>query len=109
MNYKNLKTLLDHILKKVKCPHCKKAYKDFGLNIVETFQDGCVVMAVCETCEDPSLIEVMILPEKTEIKESQIKIKTRQHRSISQNEVAGIHNFLKDFNGDFKKLFTNKK
>lgn len=107
MNYENIKSIMAYLLGKVTCPHCKTAYKDNGLHVLDISAASCFVVGICPKCSNPSLIEVNILSDIKSVKEAQIKIKTRQHRAITENEVLDIHNFLKGFNGDFKKLFTN--
>lgn len=109
MNYQNLKAIMAHVLAKVTCPHCKTIYKDSGLNIAETTQNVCVLVGICPECKNPSLIEVTILPESKPIKNTQISVKTHKQRNISENEILDMHNFLKSFNGDFKKLFTKQQ
>lgn len=109
MNYQNLKAIMAHVLTKVTCPHCKTAYKDNGLNIAETAQNICIIVGICPKCKNPSLIEVTILPESKPLQDNQIKIKTHRQSTISGNEILDMHNFLKSFNGDFKKLFTKQQ
>ncbi|MBU1992271.1 hypothetical protein KKG51_01025 [Patescibacteria group bacterium] len=106
MNYQNLKVVLEHIKKNVRCPHCEVSYPEHTLNIAETFENGALIVGICEKCRKPALIEVMIMSDPRPINKDQIRVKTMKSGPVTDREIDELSRFLQEFNGDFKTLFT---
>jgi len=86
---------------------CETKYKKKDINIVATTQIEGLFDLRCNKCKSSTIVNVMLTPEN-QIGETKIQ-KSRKHKKISQNDVLDLKNFLAHFDGNFKKIFTNKK
>ena len=111
MNFNDLKIIVGQIKKEVHCPRCKAHYTDEDIEVIGSLGDELSFFyACCPTCECQSVINVAI--------QYKDEISTLPHLAklgsaprlgnISQNEVLDMKNFLKEFKGDFHKLFQKK-
>ena len=104
MNYSELQEVVRHILSE-SCKHCGGTYCEHDVQILSTTENEGVFFVICANCPSKLVINVKFKTPKTR------KLK-RQHRSlnirrqvtekINANDYLDIHNFLKDFQGDFK-------
>ena len=93
MNYENLKILINYLKDMVKCQSCNKVFKDNEILLLATLPQDAVFELVCSKCKTSFLVNLSMQPvgKNTPI--------------VTQNDVLDMKNFLKSFNGDFKKLF----
>ena len=108
MNFEQLKELIKYIKKVVTCPHCNEKYTNKNIEILGTMPLEGLFHLRCHGCDSQVLVNVIINPKKDKHKGKKIDIITRDHRKISQDDILDVRNFLNNFNGDFKKLFSNK-
>lgn len=110
MNYTDLQEIIKHLKKSIPCNSCKKKFANEGLHVITTFQNEALLHLNCFNCHNQLLLHVAIVnQQKHEHGEGKniLNIQAHQPGKISTNEILDIHNFLNQFNGDFKELFTN--
>jgi len=103
MNFKDLKIIIKQIKREITCPQCKKKYLDEEIEIIGS-PDGeqCYFSAFCPKCESDSIIHVTLEPHPSKLPHLGAAPRLGQ---ISQNEVLDMHNFLREFDGNFETLF----
>jgi len=103
MNYADLKEIVRHLKRVVLCSHCQNKFSNEEMYLVTTFQNEGLFHLSCGHCGNQLLVHVAIINKN---EKSSLTIKTHGGGKISQNEVLDMHNFLGQFNGDFKQLFS---
>lgn len=97
MNYEDLKELIRYLKKVTKCSECNGRFIDNDVFILATLPLEAIFQLNCRSCENTMLVNIGIKYE-------------RDHRSlITKEDVEKMHNFLGNFNGDFKNLFNHSK
>lgn len=104
MKFSDIKNALKHLVKTNHCLHCHGQYDMEEINIIATTRLEGLFEMHCNKCHLSSIMTVIISPEIEVRKGNQ-----RSHNGISQNDILDVKNFLNNFNGDFKKLFTSDK
>lgn len=97
MNYEDLKELVRYLKRLVKCSGCKKNFIDKDISVLATISHEGIFQLECSKCENIMLVNIGLKS-------------GRQHRSlITKNDILDMHNFLEEFNGNFKELFKSSK
>ncbi len=104
MNLKQLQNAINHLAKTCKCLNCNKKHKTDDIHVLATTNMEGLLEMKCQNCNSSSLVTILLTPE-IEIKEQS---NSRTHKGISKNDILDFKNFLNDFDGNFKKLFSNK-
>ena len=76
--------------------------------IATTFSEGLFELH-CEECGTSTLVSVLLETKIEKTPDVVEMLYSRSHRNISQNDILDIKNFLKGFDGNFKKIFTKKQ
>lgn len=103
MDIPELKEVINHLKKTVPCSQCSKTFVNEEIKIISTFNNDALLHILCNNCGNQLLVHVSVVENTSKKKPS---IKTHNTISVSQDDVLDIHNFLKQFDGDFKELFT---
>ena len=107
MNFHDLRVIVGQIKKTIACPKCKGKYTDEDIELIGSLGDEQTFFhADCNKCESESIINVSIqfdYPDFTDMPKKLGSAPRMGH--ISANEVLDMHNFLKDFNGNFVDMF----
>lgn len=112
MNFHDLRIIVSQIKKTIFCAKCKGHYHDEDIEVIGSLGDEQIFMhASCAECETETVINVALHMEGDfEILPPFKKLGTAPRmENISVNEVLDVHNFLKDFKGDFKEIFENQQ
>lgn len=110
MNLPEINNAAKHLKKISKCPHCKGKYNMPDIDVVATTKNEGLFEMKCANCHNSTIVTVLVTEEqnsKPTIKENTL-INDRRHRSISQNDILDVKNFLDSFDGNFKKIFSKK-
>ncbi len=116
MNFSELQQIVKHLKKEIACHTCKKKFANENMQVISTYQNEALLQMNCFHCSNQLLVHVAIVnqqQEKGSLKDTNIKTSTEQapeyayHGEISKNEILDMHNFLNQFNGDFKELFIS--
>ena len=106
----------EHFIKKllssVKCSSCGKQFGTNDINVIKHQDDTWFLNIHCPSCGNQSLVVAIIKKDKSaeivsNISESELPDYTGS-ATISIDDILDIHNFLKDFDGDFTGLFSKK-
>ncbi len=103
MNYNELREIIRHLKRVIPCNICRGRFSDEEIEVISTFNNEGLLHFWCHNCKNQLLVHVMII---YHLKKNNLNISVRNHLSISPNDVIDVHNFLKHFDGDFKKLFS---
>ncbi len=98
MKFSDIRNAVKHLLKNTKCVQCQKRYDVEDVSVIATAGSEGLFELVCENCN----LSTMVTMTKSPTME-------RKHKSISEDDVLDIKNFLNKFDGNFKKIFTNKR
>lgn len=107
LNYQEFKEIMAYIKRSVKCSHCKKKCVDDKIYIVGYMYNELALHMICSECGNNIVVKVT-LHDDSEM-ERNMSISQQDAPPISHNDVIDIHNFLNNFNGDFKKAFSHNK
>lgn len=110
MNYPEIENVMKHLKKTCKCLQCEAKFEKEDISIIATTKSEGLFETRCKKCESSTIVTVMLEP-NVEITKEDLKsnIPQRIHGKVSGNEVLDMKNFLNHFDGDFIKIFTNKK
>lgn len=103
MNYSELREIIHHLKHVIPCNTCKGPFSNENIQVLSTFHDEGLLHFRCHNCKNQLFIHVMILHH---LRKNNINISVSSAMPISPNDVIDVHNFLKHFDGDFKKLFS---
>lgn len=104
MNFSDIKSAVSHLMKTSKCMQCKCKYSADNINIIATTRIEGLFEMRCPSCHSSTIVTVVLA--------SEIKVRkqpTRQHHGISEDEVLDMKNFLHNFDGNFRKIFTEER
>lgn len=104
--------LIKHLIASIPCAICQHCYEPDDIHIVD-HRDEIWVMAVkCSHCGSQGLVFAMIKegerPEIVSDLTSQEWAKFREMPQIDADDLLDVHEFLKDFDGDFVSLFKDR-
>jgi len=105
MNINDLLTIVKEIKRVASCPHCSKKYTIKNIGVIASTKDECVLSLKCQYCKKTSLMDVV---PRNKIVENSVPLMNQIIKDgITKNDILDIKNFLANFDGDFKKIFTN--
>lgn len=94
------------------CPSCGSRYKSEDIQFVGQVDLACLLQMNCATCSLPVLATVLVNEEPgsrkiiTDFDVDEINDITSE-KPMSSNDVIGMHQFLKTFDGNFENIFTS--
>ena len=103
MDYSELREIIRHIKHIIPCNICKHLFSNENIQVLSTFHNEWLFHFRCHNCKNQLLVHVIIIHH---LKKNNLNISVHNVAPISPNDVIDIHNFLKQFDGDFKKLFS---
>jgi len=104
MNFTELKEIIKHLKKSMPCNYCHKKFVDEGLKVLSTFQNEALFHFRCFSCNNQLIVHVSIVEKDNKL--SELNIQMQNASKITSNDILDIHNFLSQFDGDFKELFS---
>lgn len=104
MSYAELKEIIKHLKKVMPCNNCKKKFMNEDMRVLSTFNNEALFHFRCHTCANQLMVHVSVVEQNEKV--NKLNIQTQNPGSISPNDILDIHNFLNQFNGDFKTLFS---
>ncbi len=104
--------LIKRLMASIKCGVCGQCYEVDNINILGQQEDLWFLSASCPACHTRCLVAAVIkegrVPEViTDLAEAELD-KFRKVGVLTADEVLDMHNFLKDFDGDFSRLFSQE-
>ena len=106
------RSLIKRLMASMKCGVCGQRYEVGNINVIGQHQDLWFLRVFCSACRAQCLVAAVIkedrMPEViTDLTEAELD-KFRNAGVLSADEVLEMHDFLKDFDGDFSQLLSQK-
>ena len=103
--------LIKKLITSLKCNSCDRNYEEDSIDIIEHSKELWFLRVFCPSCRTKSLVTAIIkkdeMPEAvTDLTEAELG-RFKNMEAVRVDDVLDMHNFLKDFNGDFLCLFHN--
>lgn len=109
MNLNELLVIVRHIKKSSPCPSCNRPYRQQDISILASTKYECLVEMRCRYCKKTSLSDIVATPRERKPGEkiqNEVPLINQVIRNgITENDVLDIKNAMKNFDGNFKKLF----
>ncbi len=101
--------LLKKLMATIKCSVCGHGYEAGSINVVGREKDLWFLKALCSSCHTECLVAAVIKENKvseviSDLTEVELK-RFSEKGELTLDDVLALHNFLKDFDGDFQQLF----
>ncbi|MCX5998886.1 MAG: hypothetical protein NTU41_04660 [Chloroflexi bacterium] len=101
---------LKRVLSKMKCGVCGRRYEPANVSVLGHREDLWFISVFCSSCHSQGLVAAMVkegkLPEViTELTEAE---EGRFSEAVGSDDLIDVHEFLKEFDGDFSSLFSSR-
>ncbi len=103
---------IKRVVAAIKCGICSQRYEDQNVRVLGHYGDLWFLSVYCSICRSQGLVAAVIregqLPQViTDLTEAEFG-KFREMDVVSDDDLLDIHNFLKDFDGDFSYIFCKE-
>jgi hypothetical protein len=101
--------VIKRVMTSLKCGVCQQRYEPDNVTVLGHEEDLWFLRVFCPACHTQYLVAVVIKEGKTpevitDLTEAELD-KFNNTVGLTADEVLDMHNFLKDFDGDFPRLF----
>ena len=101
--------LVKKLLSNIKCSICGRHYEPAHIKVLKHREDLWFLSVFCPACKSQGLVAAVIREDRapeivTELTDDEIS-KFAASPSLESDDVLEMHEFLKDFGGDFLSLF----
>lgn len=101
--------LIKRLFTSIKCSSCGQNYAVADIEVLGHKGDIWFLRAHCSSCHTQCLVAAVIREERvaevvTDLTEAELS-KFADAAEVGPDDLLNVHNFLKDFNGDFSYLF----
>ncbi len=105
-------SLIKRLIASTKCGICGQCYEVDNIRILGHRQDLWYLRARCSACHTQALVAAVIKEDRqpeviTDLTETELA-KFRDAGVLTGDDVLDMHNFLKDFSGNFPQLFSQE-
>ncbi len=106
-------SVIKKLMSSIKCAVCGQRYEEDGIKILGHQEDLWFLGVSCPVCHTRCLAAAVIREDKalkviTDLTEAEQK-KFRNVARLTADEVLDMHNFLRNFDGDFSRLLAPSK
>lgn len=104
--------LIKRLIASIKCNVCRQHYEVDNIKVLSHNEDLWFLSVSCSACHTRCLVAAVIKQDRapevvTDLTETELD-KFRNMDKLTTDEVLDMHNFLKDFDGDFSRLFRQR-
>jgi hypothetical protein len=104
--------LIKRLVASIKCDACGQHYKEDDIDVIEHNKDLWFLKVFCPSCRIKYLVAAIIQEGKkaqiiNDLTGAELE-KFRDSGVVSADDVLDMHNFLKDFHGDFPRSFRQE-
>lgn len=104
--------LIKRLMTSIKCGVCGHRYEVDNINVLSHDQDLWFLSAMCSSCHTRCLIAAIVREGKapeviTDLTEAELS-RFRNVGKLTTDDVLDMYDFLKNFDGDFSRLFSQK-
>ena len=101
--------VIRRLMASIKCSSCEQQYEEYDIDVLGHNEDMWFLRVRCSSCHTESLVAAVIREDKmpevvTDLAEAEVN-KFINMDVVGADDVLDIHNFLKNFDGDFYRLF----
>jgi hypothetical protein len=103
--------MVKHLIASIPCAVCQHSYKPDDVHIVDHSDEIWIMAVKCNHCGTKGLVFAVVKEERPEIAGEltpQEWAKFREMPQIDADDLLDVHEFLKDFDGDFVSLFEDR-
>jgi hypothetical protein len=102
-------SLVKKLVASIKCGTCGQHYQESDINVIEHNEELWFLRVTCSSCHARCLVAAIIREGGkaeviTDLTEAELE-RFRDLDVVRADDVLDMHNYLKDFNGDFPRLF----
>jgi hypothetical protein len=102
-------SLIKKVITSIKCSACGQYYEEDNISVIEHNEDVWFLRVYCPSCQVKCLVAAIIGEgEKSEIitdlTEWEVE-KFKDLEGIGEGDLLEMHTFLKDFDGNFHRVF----
>jgi len=103
---------IKQLISSIKCGSCGKNYEEDHIEIIEHKEEMWFLRVSCSSCHLKCLVAAIIREDGesevvTDLTLDELK-KFDKIESISEDDLLNMHDFLKDFDGDFPRVFRQE-
>ncbi len=104
--------LIKRLIASTKCSVCGQHYEPDNISVLGHHEELWFLRASCSDCHTQYLVAVIIKENRTpelvsDLSEAELD-RFRNMGAATADEMLDMHNFLKNFNGDFSQLFNHR-
>ncbi len=104
--------LIKRFMTSIKCSVCRQRYEVDNVKVLGHQEDLWFLSVFCSACQTQCLVAAVIKEGKapkvtTDLTEVELD-KFKEIDKLTADEMLDMHSFLKDFDGDFFQLFSQK-
>lgn len=102
---------IKRLVSSMKCNVCGQRYVADNINVLGHQEELWFLSVFCPSCRTQGLVAAVVKEERVQAigeltPEDQERLS--QIAPVSEDDLLDLHNFLKDFDGDFAGLFSKK-
>ncbi len=114
MDKQQLQELIRSIKSLMRCPNCGSSYRTSSIQLLEEMDMACLIHLECKQCGMPVLATIIAKTERVEQPKIMTNIGVKEvdltgEEKLSQvtvDDVINMHEFLKNFDGDFESAVS---
>ena len=102
--------IVKHLMTSIPCAVCQHSYTPGDVHIVDHRDEVWIMAVTCAHCGTQGLVFAMIKEEESDSVSDptpQEWARFREMPRIDADDVLDVHEFLRDFDGDFVSLFED--
>ena len=104
--------LIKQVMASMKCGVCRQHYEPDNISVLGHEEDLWFLRVFCPSCQTQYLVAAVIEEGKkpeviTDLTEAELN-KFSNTGGLTADEVLDMHNFLKDFDGDFSRFLSRE-
>ena len=105
-------SVIKQLITSIKCGSCGKHYEVDHIEIIEHKEEMWFLRVFCSSCQSKCLVAGIIREDGesefvTDLTPDELK-KFKKIENISEDDLLNMHDFLKDFDGDFPHVFRQE-
>lgn len=104
-------SLIKKLMTAIKCTVCGKSYEAEHIDVLGNQEDLWFLKALCPACRSEFIVAVMVQEGEgpnhtTDLTEAELA-KFSNAAPLTEDDTLDMHNYLKNFDGDFSEIFTS--
>ena len=105
-------SLIKRLIASIKCGSCGQNYQEDNISVIEHSEELWFLRVFCSSCHVKSMVAAIIREEeKAEVITDLTKAELAKFKGVDRvrvDDMLDMRNFLRDFDGDFPRLFRKR-